>query len=145
LGGTHPSTVCRELERSASSEADRAEHAQRTYRERRKASVPIGNWSGAMAASLEDKLKVTWSPEQITERFRVDGLPVVSFKTIYRWIYDERLVRGTLQVLRHKGKRQKLAVNSSLVNPFRIVRKWSVLVKRLALGTGYRRFGSWKK
>lgn len=39
----------------------------------------------------------------------MDGLPVVSFKTIYRWIYTGRLVRGELQVLRHKGKRQKPA------------------------------------
>lgn len=60
-----------------------------------------------MAAPLEEKLKATWSPEQITERFRVDGLPVVSFKTIYRWIYHGRLVRGLLHVLQHKGKRQK--------------------------------------
>lgn len=35
-------------------------------------------------------------------------LPAVSFKTIYRWIFAGR---GTLQALRHKGKRQKPAEN----------------------------------
>jgi IS30 family transposase len=62
-----------------------------------------------LATSLEEKLEETWSPDQITERFRADGLPAVSFETIYCWIYDGRLVRGTLQVLRHKGIRQKPA------------------------------------
>ncbi|MGE6576924.1 IS30 family transposase, partial [Paenibacillus xylanexedens] len=71
--------------------------------------ISNGKWSDTLAASLEEKLDATWSPEQITERFRIEGLPVVSFKTIYRWIYAGHLVQGTLQVLRHKGKRQKPA------------------------------------
>ncbi|WP_339183136.1 IS30 family transposase [Paenibacillus sp. FSL H8-0317] len=105
--GRHPSTICRELDRVTSSHPYQAEQAQNAYEERRKASVSPGNWSDALAASLEEKLEATWSPEQITERFRIEGRDAVSFKTIYRWIYAGRLVRGVLQVLRHKGKRQK--------------------------------------
>lgn len=86
-----------------------AEQAQNAYEERRKASISQGKWSEALAASLEEKLQATWSPEQITERFRTEGPPTVSCKTIYRWIYTGRLVQGGLQVLRHKGKRQKPA------------------------------------
>ncbi|MBY0217804.1 IS30 family transposase [Paenibacillus illinoisensis] len=104
--GRHPSTICRELKRTASSKY-RAQQAQQAYHERRKASVSTGKWSIALATSLEQKLHKTWSPEQIMARFRMDGLPVVSFKTIYRWIYNGRLMRGLLQVLRHKGKRRK--------------------------------------
>ncbi|WP_413409352.1 IS30 family transposase [Paenibacillus amylolyticus] len=107
--GRHPSTICRELDRATSSHPYQAEQAQNAYEERRKASVSTGNWSDALAASLEEKLEATWSPEQITERFRIEGRDAVSFKTIYRWIYAGRLVRGVLQVLRHKGKRQKPA------------------------------------
>lgn len=107
--GRHPSTICRELDRVTSSHPYQAEQAQNAYEERRKASVSPGNWSDALAASLEEKLEATWSPEQITERFRIEGRDAVSFKTIYRWIYAGRLVRGVLQVLRHKGKRQKPA------------------------------------
>ncbi len=33
--------------------------------------------------------------------------PMISFKTIYRWLYEGRLIRMTVQQLRHKGKRQK--------------------------------------
>ncbi|WDQ32186.1 IS30 family transposase [Paenibacillus marchantiae] len=107
--GRHPSTVGRELERVASVDIYQAEQAQNAYQDRRKASVSTGKWCDTLAASLEEKLQATWSPEQISERFRTEGLSTVSFKTIYRWIYEGRLVRGELQVLRHKGKRQKPA------------------------------------
>ncbi|MDN8591243.1 IS30 family transposase [Paenibacillus sp. 11B] len=105
--GRHPSTICRELDRATSTQPYHAEQAQSAYEERRKASISPGKWSEAIVISLEEKLQATWSPEQITERFRIEGLPSISFKTIYRWLYAGRLVRGTLQVLRHKGKRRK--------------------------------------
>jgi IS30 family transposase len=107
--GRHSSTIYRELDRANSSYPYQAEHAQNAYEKRRQSSVSSGKWSDTLAASLEEKLKATWSPEQINQRFRTEGLPAVSFKTIYRWIYAGRLVQGTLQVLRHKGKRQKPA------------------------------------
>ncbi len=34
---------------------------------------------------------------------------MVCFKTIYRWLYTGRLVKGVLAVLRHKGKQHKPA------------------------------------
>ncbi|MGD0035376.1 IS30 family transposase [Paenibacillus illinoisensis] len=107
--GRHSSTICRELDRANSSYPYQAEHAQNAYEKRRQSSVSSSKWSSTLAASLEEKLKATWSPEQINQRFRTEGLPAVSFKTIYRWIYAGRLVQGTLQVLRHKGKRQRPA------------------------------------
>lgn len=51
---------------------------------------------------IEEKLKATWSPEQIVGSLFQGKL---SFKTIYRWLYSGKL-RVTLQVLRQKGKRQ---------------------------------------
>lgn len=57
--GRHPSTICRELERTASSYVYTAEQAQQAYQERRKASVSTGKWSAALAASLEEKLVAT--------------------------------------------------------------------------------------
>ncbi len=40
-------------------------------------------------------------------RYYLKGQPMISFKTIYRWLYEGRLIRMTVQQLRHKGKRQK--------------------------------------
>ncbi|YCI21436.1 helix-turn-helix domain-containing protein [Paenibacillus sp. Z3-2] len=61
--GRHSSTICRELDRVNSSHPYQAEHAQNAYEERRKASVSPGKWSDSLAASLEEKLEATWSPE----------------------------------------------------------------------------------
>ena len=49
-------------------------------------------------------MKLTWSPEQISHTV-LKG--VISFKTIYRWIYDGTILSGDLSCLRQKGKRRK--------------------------------------
>ncbi|MGG1619100.1 IS30 family transposase [Paenibacillus sp. NRS-1782] len=107
--GRHHATISRELQRHDEQKAYHAERSQESYHQRRKASIPAGKWTAKQAAVIEEKLQATWSPEQIVERLRQEGQRVVCFKTIYRWLYAGLLVRGTLTVLRHKGKRQKPA------------------------------------
>lgn len=107
--GRHHATIGRELRRNAGLEPYRAERSQEDYTQRRKRSIPAGKWTPEQAAIIEEKLQATWSPEQIVHRLRQEGLPMVCFKTIYRWLYTGRLVKGELTVLRHKGKRQKPA------------------------------------
>ena len=53
---------------------------------------------------IQHYLKLTWSPEQITNMVLKD---VISFKTIYRWIDDGTILLGDLSDLRQKGKRRK--------------------------------------
>lgn len=135
--GRHPLTIYRNWS-VCRSKATLSCKTSPSYQARRKVSVSLGKWSSELAVSLEEKLQATWSPEQITERLRTQGLPVISFKIIYRWIYEGRLVRSELQVLRHKGKRRKpteTRANSRLAVPFRIARKRFVPVKYLALRT----------
>jgi IS30 family transposase len=36
---------------------------------------------------IEEKIKVKWSPEQISNRFRKENTPTVSAETIYQHIY----------------------------------------------------------
>ncbi|MGZ0042324.1 IS30 family transposase [Paenibacillus ottowii] len=107
--GRHHATICRELRRNAAQEPYHAERAQESYIQRRKSSIPVGKWTPEQATRIEKKLQATWSPEQIVERLRQEGQAIVCFKTIYRWLYAGLLARGTLAVLRHKGKRQKPA------------------------------------
>lgn len=40
-------------------------------------------------------------------RYCLKDQPMVSFKTIYCWLYEGCLIRTTVQQLRHKGKRRK--------------------------------------
>ena len=49
-------------------------------------------------------LKLTWSPEQISNMVLKD---VISFKTLYRWIYDNTILSGDLDCIRPNGKRRK--------------------------------------
>lgn len=107
--GRHHSTIGRELRRNTVDHLYGVENAQEGYVQRRKASVSGGKWNLELASRIEDKLHATWSPEQIVERMRQEGQSMVCFKTIYRWLYTGRLVKGMLAILRHKGKRQKPA------------------------------------
>ena len=61
-----------------------SEVAQVKYVENRKACKPTGKWSDSLAEIIEEKLQLTWSPEQIIGRLVELKL---SFKTIYRWLY----------------------------------------------------------
>lgn len=84
-----------------------AQSAQDAYYERRASSVPADKYTPELANELTEKLIQTWSPEQIAEKRRLESKTFVYFKTIYRWIYEGRLASGNVQVLRHKGRRQK--------------------------------------
>jgi IS30 family transposase len=107
--GRHHATISRELCRNVQQKSYQAKCSQANYHHRRKASVPKGKWTSEQASVIEEKLQATWSPEQLVERLRLEGKPVVCLKTIYRWFYAGRLVNGDVQLLRHKGKRQKTA------------------------------------
>lgn len=52
---------------------------------------------------IENKLEETWSPEQIVGR---DLEGIISFKSIYNWIY-KGLLEVSLKVLRRKGRSRK--------------------------------------
>jgi len=105
--GRHPSTIARELARGSQKASTYvAGCAQQAYQERRVSSVPVGKYDVALAEEINQKLKETWSPEQIAEKRRAEGNPFLCFKTIYRWLYAGRL-SAQVRVLRHKGKRQK--------------------------------------
>lgn len=59
--------------------------------------------SQKVISHIEDKLRATWSPEQIA--CIPCELKMPSWRTIYRWIYEKYLVNGNLKVLRLKGSR----------------------------------------
>jgi len=99
-----PSTISRELKRNSQDGSYQSEHAHQNYAQRRLHCGRIGKWSSELAKVINEKLRLTWSPEQIVGRLFQGSL---SFKTIYRWIYQGLLVDQDLTVLRHKGKSQK--------------------------------------
>jgi IS30 family transposase len=99
----HRSSISRELCRFANSSEYNAETAQLNYEMQRKNSRPNGKWNDELAEVITDKLKATWSPEQIAHTVTKGK---VSFKTIYNWIYVGRLKGITSNTLRRKGKKK---------------------------------------
>lgn len=106
--GRHHSTIARELKRNRQEKVYSSEAAQVTYQNRRVRSKPVGKLSPELVQDIEEKLNQTWSPEQIAGRMKLSSNgQSVSFKTIYRWLYQGLLSRGDVHVLRHKGKRRQ--------------------------------------
>jgi len=99
----HHSSVSRELKRCCESDGYKAGEAQEDYGKKRQGSKPHGKWNEELDALIADKLKSTWSPEQIAHTV---SLGKVSFKTIYNWLYAGRLTGITVQNLRRKGKKK---------------------------------------
>jgi len=98
----HHSTIARELKRHGLDEY-LAEKAQSSYEFKRLPCRSKGKKSAALIQYIQTYLRLTWSPEQITETI-LKGQ--ISFKTIYRWLYDQTLFYGDLRALRQKGKRR---------------------------------------
>ena len=101
--GRHHSSISRELGKNDEF-VYVAENAQQAYEARRQRSKSAGKFTTELAQVVEGKLAETWSPEQIAETV-LKG--ILSFKTIYSWLYQGRLNRGDLGALRQKGKRRK--------------------------------------
>ncbi|MET3683232.1 IS30 family transposase [Alkalibacillus flavidus] len=98
------STISRELKRNAIDDTYYPEQAQDHYQKRRLNCGRSVKWSPNLADRIHAKLSLTWSPEQIAHgELKGD----ISFKTIYRWLYQGWLHNATPQMLRQKGKRQK--------------------------------------
>lgn len=103
----HHSTIARELSRGTMAGEYQAETAHHAYEQRREQSVSRGKWTPERGSYIAEKLAQTWSPEQIAGRMSQDCPEQrVSFKTIYRWLYQGFLVKGNTSVLRQKGKRR---------------------------------------
>ena len=99
----HHSTIARELKRNTQ-QTYQAELVDELAWKRRLGCHRPETKSEEVIQTIQHYLKITWSPEQISNTV-LKG--VISFKTIYRWIYDGTILLGDLNCLRQKGKRRK--------------------------------------
>ena len=106
LIGRNVSTVSREIRRNCTHMYDIPTYyphtAQKKYLLRRSYCHRGMFKSQEVIEYINEKLRATWSPEQIS--CTPCELPMPSWRTIYRWIYEKYLVDGNLKVLRRKGK-----------------------------------------
>ena len=104
----NPSTVSREIRRNCKDPSTIKPQyypytAQRKYEYRRTFCHRGIFHNEEITTYIEEKLKETWSPEQISN-YKCE-LTIPSFKTIYNWLYKGYILNGNLKSLRFKGKR----------------------------------------
>ena len=100
----HRSCIDREIRRNITNIGYVGESAQSAYDARRKHSKSKGKCTTDLVDTITDKLLATWSPEQIANTVTAG---IISFKTIYNWLYAGILPAVTVRNLRQKGKRRK--------------------------------------
>jgi IS30 family transposase len=100
----HHSSISRELKRNTSKTGYQKDLAQYKYQIRRRACKPKGKLTPEIANEIKVRMQCRWSPEAIVGRLFQGEL---SFKTIYRWLYQGLLPGVTKKDLRFKGKRRK--------------------------------------
>ena len=104
----HKSTISREIGRNGSGRwgynSSRAVAlARERHRRKRKRRIDEATW-----VRVEKLLTLEWSPEQISKRLRVEGLPTLSHETIYRHIYQNKQEGGFLYTyLRRRHRYRK--------------------------------------
>jgi len=105
-----PSSVSREFKRNRYKSGDyAAHHAQKLYKKRKK---HCGRKSKLYDESIRDyvieKMKLRWTPEQISERAKLEKQPfALSFVTIYRAIDNGVLPKQLKKIMRFKWKYRK--------------------------------------
>lgn len=102
------STIYRELKRNNNGRRYGYEQADKKAKERRyRASCQKRKMTQEAVSVVEEKLKMQWSPEQISGWLKKEGSMVcVSHETIYKHIWFNKRIGGSLyKELRHKGKK----------------------------------------
>jgi len=105
--GRSPSTVSRELRRNAGQRGCRPKQAQRLGDYRHADSRRGVRLTEAVRSQVIGKLRLDWSPEQISGRMRLDGGDWVSCETIHRLVWRDKRAGGDLHTcLRHSSRKR---------------------------------------
>ena len=100
------STVSRELSRNAGSRGYRHKQAHGKAVLRREAAVKPTRMTPEMIASIELKLRMDWSPEQISGWLLTDQDRLISHESIYLYVWANKQAGGDLYThFRQQGKK----------------------------------------
>jgi len=110
LLGRNRSTICRELRRNCGGRGYRPAQAHCLARARRSRASRRIKMSPPVVDHIEARLRLDWSPEQISQTMRGDVGVRMSHERIYQHVYQDRLMGGDLHThLRraHKKRRRR--------------------------------------
>ena len=105
--GRNVSTIKRELDRNytPNKKGDNDYYpysSQKRYEERKSEAHNIIQFPLEVIQIIEQRIKETWSPEQIAAYYKNNGF--TCYKTIYKWINEGIIINGNKSLLRRKGK-----------------------------------------
>jgi len=106
--GRHPSTISRELQRNSRKDGGyrpfTAGEMTRGRRGRSRRNWRFGEQDWALVVS---RLELHWSPEQIAGRLRRDRLLAISHETIYRYVWYNKRMGGSLYLFLRGSRKKK--------------------------------------
>lgn len=94
--GKDKSTVSRELRRNKGGRGYRPKQAQRLATEREATKHRPYKMTEGTCAEIKSRLEKKWSPEQISNRLKLEKKPTVSAETIYKFVYADKKAGGEL-------------------------------------------------
>ena len=105
--GRNVSTIKREVDRNYTSKHYQYTNyyphtSQKKYEKRISKAHNIVQFPLEVIQIIEQRIKETWSPEQIAAFYKDQGFPC--YKTIYKWINEGTIINGNKSLLRRKGK-----------------------------------------
>jgi len=109
--GVHPSTVSRELKRGKGKTTQNywpmASHERALKLQKEKSKKANFKLTKNVIKLIKKYLNKQYSPEQISATLKLKHQEEISYVTIYKYIYKNRLSNGNLyKQLRHKGKKR---------------------------------------
>lgn len=121
--GVSKSTISKEIKRNSRSvgdyDSDYAGKKATLVRSKASRAKAFNNITVKMKQYICDKLKLSWSPEQISGRMKIDIGKKICHETIYSYIRHDRANKGNLyKLLAHRGKRYR---NSSVSSTSQII------------------------
>lgn len=142
--GFDKSTICREVHRNSGLRGYKPKQAQRMAGRRQEHRSWLRKWDGHLERRVRKLLKKKWSPEQISERLKLEGHASVSHERVYQFIAEDRINGGVLwKNLRYSRRRRKHRFPSQ---DRRGQIQNAVSIERRPAGANNRsRFGHWER
>jgi IS30 family transposase len=106
--GFHKCTISREIDRNSGHRGYRPKQAQRKADGRQEHRSWLRKWDGHLERKVRRLLKKKWSPEQISQRLKLEGHESVSHERIYQFIAEDKESGGGLwRNLRYSHRRRR--------------------------------------
>jgi IS30 family transposase len=106
--GFHKSTIGREILRNSGRRGYRPRQAQEFAQSREVAKHWPHKMSPVVMTMIVERLELKWSPEQISNRLRLEGEVNISTESIYKFSHQDRENGGNLwRHLRRSARRRR--------------------------------------